>query len=121
MLPVTKDRLSSLLETQNDINFGRVKTCVRPKYNFWMIFTLDLALNYTDKLFVFRFLNHPNCGTLPLFWWIYMHVVYRINICGKYDSSFGKFSGCGHVYALTNSTKKLSQIKRPPAAVITRK
>ena len=29
-LPVTKDRLSSLLETQNDINFGRVKTCVKP-------------------------------------------------------------------------------------------
>ena len=29
-LPVTKDRLSSLLETQNDINFGRVKTCVMP-------------------------------------------------------------------------------------------
>ena len=26
-MPVTKDRLSSLLETQNDINFGRVKTC----------------------------------------------------------------------------------------------
>ena len=29
-LPVTKDRLSSLLKTQNDINFGLVKTCVRP-------------------------------------------------------------------------------------------
>ena len=28
--PVTKDRLSSLLETQNDINFGLVKTCVKP-------------------------------------------------------------------------------------------
>ena len=27
ILPVTKDRLSSLLETQNDINFGHVKTC----------------------------------------------------------------------------------------------
>ena len=25
ILPVTKDRLSPLLETQNDINFGRVK------------------------------------------------------------------------------------------------
>ena len=30
LLPVTKDRLSSLLETQNDINFGLVKTCVKP-------------------------------------------------------------------------------------------
>ena len=29
ILPVTKDRLSSLLETQNDINFGLVKTCVK--------------------------------------------------------------------------------------------
>ena len=30
ILPVTKDRLSSLLETQNDIIFGLVKTCVKP-------------------------------------------------------------------------------------------
>ena len=30
ILPVTKDRLSSLLERQNDINFGLVKTCVKP-------------------------------------------------------------------------------------------
>ena len=30
ILPETKDRLSSLLETQNDINFGLVKTCVKP-------------------------------------------------------------------------------------------
>ena len=30
ILPVTKDRLSSLLEKQNDINFGLVKTCVKP-------------------------------------------------------------------------------------------
>ena len=29
-----KDRLSSLLKTQNDINFGLVKTCVKPKYTF---------------------------------------------------------------------------------------
>ena len=29
ILPVTKDRLSSLLKTQNDINFGPVKTCVK--------------------------------------------------------------------------------------------
>ena len=29
-MPVTKDRLFSLLETQNDINFGLVKTCVQP-------------------------------------------------------------------------------------------
>ena len=30
ILPVTKDRLSSLLKTQTDINFGPVKTCVKP-------------------------------------------------------------------------------------------
>ena len=30
ILPVTKDRLSSLLKTQNDINFGLVKTCAKP-------------------------------------------------------------------------------------------
>ena len=30
LLPVTKDRLSSLLKTQNDINLRRVKTCVKP-------------------------------------------------------------------------------------------
>ena len=30
MLPETKDRLSSLLKTQNDINFGLAKTSVKP-------------------------------------------------------------------------------------------
>ena len=30
ILPVTKDRLSSLLKTQNDINFGLTKTFVKP-------------------------------------------------------------------------------------------
>ena len=30
ILPVTKDRLSSLLKTQNDINLGLVKTCEKP-------------------------------------------------------------------------------------------
>ena len=54
ILPVTKDRLSSLLKTQNDINFGLAKTCVKPKYTFWVIFISDLALSYTDKLLVFR-------------------------------------------------------------------
>ena len=56
ILPVTKDRLSSHLETKtkNDINFDPVKTCVKPYYTFWIIFILDLALSHTDKLFVFR-------------------------------------------------------------------
>ena len=30
ILHVTKDRHSSLLETQNDINFGLVKMCLKP-------------------------------------------------------------------------------------------
>ena len=30
ILPVTKDRFSSLLKTQNDINFGLAKTSVKP-------------------------------------------------------------------------------------------
>ena len=30
MLPVTKDRLSSILKTQNDINFGLAKMSVKP-------------------------------------------------------------------------------------------
>ena len=53
-MPVTKDRLSSLLETQNEINLGLVKTFVKPQCIFWIIFILDLALSYTDELLVFR-------------------------------------------------------------------
>ena len=54
ILPVTKDRLSSFLKTQNDINFGFAKTSVKPQYTCWIIFISDLALSYTDKLLVFR-------------------------------------------------------------------
>ena len=49
-----ENTLSSLLKSQNDINFGPVKTYVKPYYTFWIIFILDLALSYTDKLLVFR-------------------------------------------------------------------
>ena len=34
ILPVTKDSLSSLLGTKNDINFGRVKACVKLNISF---------------------------------------------------------------------------------------
>ena len=54
ILPVTKDRLSSLRKTQHDINFNLIKTCVKPQYTFWIIVILDLAVSYTDKLLVFR-------------------------------------------------------------------
>ena len=45
ILPVTKDRLSSLLETQNDINFGLVKMCEALIYlldNIYIIFGTKL-------------------------------------------------------------------------------
>ena len=46
MLPVTKDRLSSLLETQNDINFGLVKTCEA------LIYLLDnINIRFGTKLY----------------------------------------------------------------------
>ena len=60
ILPVTKDRLSSLLETHNDINFGLVKTCVKPEYIFWIIFILDLALLYRQ---IVGILVGTNCET----------------------------------------------------------
>ena len=34
--------------------FGLAKTSVKPYYTFWIIFISDLALSYTDKLLVFR-------------------------------------------------------------------
>ena len=54
MLPVAKDRLSSLLKTHSDVDFGLARTSVGPWCTFWMIFILDLALSYADKLLVFR-------------------------------------------------------------------
>ena len=50
ILPVTKGRFSSLLETQNDIHFGLVKTCANPLDNIYIRF----GTKYTDKLLVFR-------------------------------------------------------------------
>ena len=47
ILPVMKDRLSSLLETQNDINFGLVKTCVKPYYTFLD----DIYIRFGTKLY----------------------------------------------------------------------
>ena len=46
ILPVTKDRLFSLLETQNDINFGRLKTCET------LIYLLDnIYIRFGTKLY----------------------------------------------------------------------
>ena len=34
--------------------YGRVKKSVMPLFIFWIIFLLDLELNFIDKLLVFR-------------------------------------------------------------------
>ena len=54
MLPVAGDGLISLLGARSDVDFGLAGASVRPWYAFWIIFILDLALSYTDKLLVFR-------------------------------------------------------------------
>ena len=41
-MPVTKDRLSSLLETQNDINLGLVKTLIYLLDNIYIRFGIKL-------------------------------------------------------------------------------
>ena len=49
ILPVTNDRLSSLLKTQNDINFGLAKTSVKPKYTFWIMD--NIYIRFGTKLY----------------------------------------------------------------------
>ena len=43
----------SLLQTIEGIDFGLVNMYVTPYRIFWIIFTSDLVIRYTDKLFVF--------------------------------------------------------------------
>ena len=54
ILPVTIRKRFSLLQTTEDINFGLVRMYVTPYRIFWIIFTSDLVISYTDKLLVFR-------------------------------------------------------------------
>ena len=42
--------------------YGRVKKPVMPLFIFWIIFLLDLVLNFMDKLLVFRWELHCNCA-----------------------------------------------------------
>ena len=49
-----KKAFFSLLQTINDINFGLVRMYVTPYRTFWIIFTSDLVISYTDKVLVFR-------------------------------------------------------------------
>ena len=54
ILPVTIRKRFSLLQTIEDIHFGLVRMCVTPYRIFWIIFTSDLVISYTNKLLVFR-------------------------------------------------------------------
>ena len=50
----TKNVLFSLLMYMIITIYGRVKKSVMPLFIFWIIFLLDLELNFIDKLLVFR-------------------------------------------------------------------
>ena len=50
----TKNVLFSLLMYIIITPYGRVKKSVKPLFIFWIIFLLDLELNFIDKLLVFR-------------------------------------------------------------------
>ena len=53
-----KKAFFSLLQTNiKDITFGLVRMYVTPYRFSWTISILDLALSYTDKLFVFRWVQ----------------------------------------------------------------
>ena len=47
----------SLLQTIKDIHFGLVRMYVTHYHMFWIIFTSDLVISYTDKLLVFRWIQ----------------------------------------------------------------
>ena len=46
--------LSSHLKNLNDTHYDIAKRCVKHSSFFWIIFILDLALSYTDKLLAFQ-------------------------------------------------------------------
>ena len=57
-LPVMIRKRFSLRKTIiKDITFGLVRMYVTPYRFSWTIFILGLALSYTDKLLVFRWVN----------------------------------------------------------------
>ena len=57
ILHVTIRKRFSLLQTIEDVNFGLVRMYVMPYRIFWIIFTSDLVISYTNKLLVFRWLQ----------------------------------------------------------------
>ena len=57
ILPVTIRKRFSLLHTIEGINDGLVRMYVTPFRIFWIIFTSDLVISYSDKLLVFRWVQ----------------------------------------------------------------
>ena len=49
-LACNEQRAFSLLMYIKLINYGPVKTFVRPMFIFWILFSLDLELEFIDKL-----------------------------------------------------------------------
>ena len=62
ILPVTIRMRFSLLQTIEGINFGLVKIYVTPYRIFWILFTSDLVITYTDKIVGFPIGKH--CASL---------------------------------------------------------
>ena len=57
LLVMIRNRFSLLQTIIEDITFGLVRMYVTPYRFSWTIFILGLALSYTDKLFVFRWVQ----------------------------------------------------------------
>ena len=57
ILPVTIGKRFSLLHAIEDIHFGLVKMYVTLYRIFWILFTSDMVIVYTDKLLVFRWVQ----------------------------------------------------------------
>ena len=57
LLEVIRRRFSLLQTILEDITFGLVRMYVTPYCFSWKIFILGLALSYTDKLLVFRWVQ----------------------------------------------------------------
>ena len=57
LLVMIRKRFSLLQTIIEDITFGLVKMYVTPYRFSWTIFILGLALSYTDKLLVFRWVQ----------------------------------------------------------------
>ena len=57
LLVIIRKRFSLLQTIIEDITFGLVRMCVMPYRLSWTIFILGLALSYTDKLLVFRWVQ----------------------------------------------------------------